>query len=148
MELWLMTNCSSTIRLVTVFPSERTRRVENTGVLVSASWIAQPASSTSVPSMTTYVIPSSKHSFDNCSPKKSCSLRYSMQPFIVLSPPKLTLTQGNTSVATTQLLRVILPGTCLWTSLRDVEGFGYAKTLSELKSQDATATIRMFTARG
>jgi DNA mismatch repair protein MSH6 len=36
-------------------------------------------------------------------------------------------------VATTRLLRVILPGTCLWTSLRDVEGFGYDKTLSELK---------------
>jgi DNA mismatch repair protein MSH6 len=57
-----------------------------------------------------------------------------MQPPIVFSPPKLTSTQGNLSVATTRLLRVILPGTCLWTSLRDVEGFGYDKTLSELKS--------------
>jgi DNA mismatch repair protein MSH6 len=37
-------------------------------------------------------------------------------------------------VATTRLLKVILPGTCLWTSLRDVEGFGYDRTLSELKS--------------
>lgn len=37
------------------------------------------------------------------------------------------------SVATTRLLKAILPGTCLWTSLRDVEGFGYDKTLSELK---------------
>lgn len=37
------------------------------------------------------------------------------------------------SVATTRLLKVILPATCLWTSLRDVEGFGYDKTLSELK---------------
>ena len=51
-----------------------------------------------------------------------------------LSRPKLTSRQGNLSVATTRLLRVILPGTCLWTSLRDVEGFSYDKTLSELKS--------------
>ena len=51
-----------------------------------------------------------------------------------LSTPTLTLTQGNLSVATTRLLRVILPGACLWTSLRDVEGFDYDKTLSELKS--------------
>jgi DNA mismatch repair protein MSH6 len=43
-------------------------------------------------------------------------------------------TQGNLSVATTRLLKVILPGTCLWTSLRDVEGFGYDETLSELKT--------------
>ena len=46
----------------------------------------------------------------------------------------LTSTQGNLSVATTRLLKVILPGTCLWTSLRDVEGFTYDKTLSELKA--------------
>jgi DNA mismatch repair protein MSH6 len=38
------------------------------------------------------------------------------------------------SVATTRLLKVILPGTCLWTSLRDVEGFGYDSTLRELKT--------------
>ena len=57
-----------------------------------------------------------------------------MQPLIVISPPKLTSPQGSLSVATTRLLKVILPGTCLWTSLRDVEGFGYDKTLSELKS--------------
>jgi DNA mismatch repair protein MSH6 len=56
-----------------------------------------------------------------------------MQSPIVFSPLKLTSTQGNLSVATTRLLRVTLPGTCLWTSLRDVEGFGYDKTLSELK---------------
>ncbi len=37
-------------------------------------------------------------------------------------------------MVTTRLLRVILPGACLWTSLRDVEGFGYDQTLSELKS--------------
>ena len=37
-------------------------------------------------------------------------------------------------MATTRLLKVILPGTCLWTSLRDVEGFDYEKALSELKT--------------
>ena len=37
-------------------------------------------------------------------------------------------------MATTRLLKVILPGTCLWTSLRDVEGFSYDRTLSELKT--------------
>ncbi|KAF8504398.1 DNA mismatch repair protein Msh6 [Russula emetica] len=51
-----------------------------------------------------------------------------------LRPKEIVFTKGNLSVATTRLLRVILPGTCLWTSLRDVEGFGYDKTLSELKS--------------
>lgn len=51
-----------------------------------------------------------------------------------LSTPTLTSTQGSLSVATTRLLRVILPGACLWTSLRDVEGFDYDKTLTELKS--------------
>ncbi len=50
------------------------------------------------------------------------------------SQAKVDIDQGNLSVATTRLLRVILPGTCLWTSLRDVEGFDYDKTLSELKS--------------
>ncbi|KAF8483462.1 DNA mismatch repair protein Msh6 [Russula ochroleuca] len=51
-----------------------------------------------------------------------------------LRPKEIVFTKGNLSVTTTRLLRVILPGTCLWTSLRDVEGFGYDKTLSELKS--------------
>ncbi|KAI0295767.1 muts domain V-domain-containing protein [Russula brevipes] len=60
-----------------------------------------------------------------------------------LRPKEIVFTKGNLSVATTRLLKVILPGTCLWTSLRDVEGFGYDETLSELKtlyaanSQDA-----------
>jgi DNA mismatch repair protein MSH6 len=48
-------------------------------------------------------------------------------------------TQGNLSVATTRLLKTILPGTCLWTSLRDVEGFGYDKTLDELKALYGTS---------
>ncbi|KAH9994684.1 hypothetical protein BJV77DRAFT_1059906 [Russula vinacea] len=51
-----------------------------------------------------------------------------------LRPKEIVFTKGNLSVATTRLLRVILPGACLWTSLRDVEGFDYDKTLSELKS--------------
>ena len=48
-------------------------------------------------------------------------------------------TQGNLTVATTRLLKTILPGTCLWTSLRDVEGFSYDKTLDELKALYGTS---------
>jgi DNA mismatch repair protein MSH6 len=44
------------------------------------------------------------------------------------------------SVATTRLLKVVLPGTCLWTTLRDVEGFGYDKTLGELKGLYAASS--------
>ena len=42
-------------------------------------------------------------------------------------------------MGTTRLLKAILPGTCLWTSLRDVEGFGYDKTLDELKALYGTS---------
>lgn len=36
-------------------------------------------------------------------------------------------------MATTRLLKAILPASCLWTSLRESEGFGYDQTLRELK---------------
>jgi DNA mismatch repair protein MSH6 len=32
-----------------------------------------------------------------------------------------------------RLLKAILPAACLWTSLRNCEGFGYQETLTELK---------------
>jgi DNA mismatch repair protein MSH6 len=35
-------------------------------------------------------------------------------------------------VPTTRLLKAILPSSCLWTSLRDVEGFTYDQTIVEL----------------
>ena len=41
--------------------------------------------------------------------------------------------QGNLSVSTSRLLKAILPGSCLWTSLRDSEGLTYNQTLKELK---------------
>ena len=41
--------------------------------------------------------------------------------------------QGNLSVSTTRLLKSILPGNCLWTSLRDVEGLKFQDTIKELK---------------
>ena len=41
--------------------------------------------------------------------------------------------QGNLSVTTTRLLKNVLNGSCLWTDLRQSEGFGYEKTLDELK---------------
>jgi DNA mismatch repair protein MSH6 len=40
--------------------------------------------------------------------------------------------KGNLSVSTTRLLKATLPDGCLWTSLREVEGFGYDETLKEL----------------
>jgi DNA mismatch repair protein MSH6 len=44
----------------------------------------------------------------------------------------LTFLKGSLSVSTTRLLKAILPGACIWTGLRDVEGFGYEKTIQEL----------------
>ncbi|KAG6861406.1 hypothetical protein C0995_000535 [Termitomyces sp. Mi166 len=40
---------------------------------------------------------------------------------------------GNLSVATTRLLKAVLPAACLWTGLRTVEGFSYDETLQELR---------------
>ncbi|KAH9031950.1 DNA mismatch repair protein Msh6 [Lactarius hengduanensis] len=57
-----------------------------------------------------------------------------------LRPKEIIFTKGNLSVATTRLLKVILPGGCLWTSLRDVEGFGYDRTLDELKDLYGTSS--------
>ncbi|KAI0066930.1 DNA mismatch repair protein Msh6 [Artomyces pyxidatus] len=51
-----------------------------------------------------------------------------------LRPKEIIFTKGTLSVSTTRLLKSILPTSCLWTSLRDVEGFNYAKTLKELKT--------------
>jgi DNA mismatch repair protein MSH6 len=36
-------------------------------------------------------------------------------------------------VSTTRLLKSILPAACLWTGLREVEGFGYDQTMAELR---------------
>lgn len=44
------------------------------------------------------------------------------------------LFKANLTVPTTRLLKSILPAACLWTGLRDVEGFNYDKTISELRS--------------
>ncbi|GBE83778.1 DNA mismatch repair protein [Sparassis crispa] len=50
-----------------------------------------------------------------------------------LRPKEIMFTKGNLSVSTTRLLKAILPGSCLWTSLRESEGLTYEKTLKELK---------------
>ncbi|KAF9010212.1 muts domain V-domain-containing protein [Cyathus striatus] len=47
---------------------------------------------------------------------------------------ELVFKKGNLSVSTTRLLKSVLPATCLWTGLRDVEGFTYENTLNELKT--------------
>ncbi|KIJ62178.1 hypothetical protein HYDPIDRAFT_158442 [Hydnomerulius pinastri MD-312] len=49
-----------------------------------------------------------------------------------LRPKEVIFTKGNLSVPTTRLLKAILPSACLWTSLRDVEGFSYEQTIKEL----------------
>ncbi|KAJ7093127.1 muts domain V-domain-containing protein [Mycena epipterygia] len=49
-----------------------------------------------------------------------------------LRPKELLFTKGKLSVSTTRLLKSILPAACLWTGLREVEGFGYDQTMSEL----------------
>ncbi|EIW78648.1 DNA mismatch repair protein Msh6 [Coniophora puteana RWD-64-598 SS2] len=51
-----------------------------------------------------------------------------------LRPKEVVFTKGNLSVATTRLLKAILPAACLWTSLRDVEGYDYDQTLTELNT--------------
>lgn len=37
-------------------------------------------------------------------------------------------------MSTTRLLKAVLPAACLWTGLREVEGFGYEETLRELRT--------------
>ncbi|KAG1823365.1 muts domain V-domain-containing protein [Suillus subaureus] len=56
-----------------------------------------------------------------------------------LRPKEVIFTKGNLSVQTTRLLKSILPGSCLWTSLRDVEGFTYPQTINELNSMFSEA---------
>ncbi|KAJ6606598.1 muts domain V-domain-containing protein [Mycena vulgaris] len=50
-----------------------------------------------------------------------------------LRPKELLFTKGKLSVSTTRLLKSILPAACLWTGLREVEGFRYDQTMAELK---------------
>ncbi|KAJ7756787.1 muts domain V-domain-containing protein [Mycena maculata] len=50
-----------------------------------------------------------------------------------LRPKELLFTKGKLSVSTTRLLKSILPAACLWTGLREVEGFGYEQTMVELR---------------
>ncbi|KAI0350882.1 DNA mismatch repair protein Msh6 [Trametes cingulata] len=50
-----------------------------------------------------------------------------------LRPKEIIFTKGNLSVSTTRLLKSVLPGNCLWTSLRESEGLKYTDTIKELK---------------
>ncbi|KAI6019884.1 muts domain V-domain-containing protein [Pisolithus orientalis] len=52
--------------------------------------------------------------------------------FRQLRPKEVIFTKGNLSVTTTRLLKAILPSACLWTSLRDVEGYTFEQTIKEL----------------
>ncbi|KAJ3753736.1 muts domain V-domain-containing protein [Lentinula raphanica] len=55
-----------------------------------------------------------------------------------IRPKEMLFTKGNLSVSTTRLLKSILPTTCLWTGLREVEGLGYDDTLEDLKARFPT----------
>ena len=57
-----------------------------------------------------------------------------MTDILRLSSSNLTCDQGSLSVPTTRLLKVVLPDSCLWTALRESEGFQYDRTLTELKT--------------
>ncbi|KIO19597.1 hypothetical protein M407DRAFT_30749 [Tulasnella calospora MUT 4182] len=50
-----------------------------------------------------------------------------------LRPKELVHTKGNLSVATIRLLKNILPASCLWTVLRETEGYDYDGTLQALE---------------
>ncbi|KAF8741677.1 DNA mismatch repair, partial [Rhizoctonia solani] len=49
-------------------------------------------------------------------------------------PKELVYSKGNLSVATTRLMKVLLPSNCLWTPLSKSEGLSYDRTLEELKA--------------
>ncbi|QRV90722.1 DNA mismatch repair protein MutS [Ceratobasidium sp. AG-Ba] len=49
-----------------------------------------------------------------------------------IRPKELVFTKGNLSVATTRLLKVLLPSNCLWTPLSKSEGIQYDAALEEL----------------
>ncbi|KAK0501656.1 muts domain V-domain-containing protein [Armillaria luteobubalina] len=51
-----------------------------------------------------------------------------------IRPKEMLFTKGQLSVSTTRLLKAVLPAACLWTSLREVEGFDYEDTIKELAS--------------
>ena len=45
----------------------------------------------------------------------------------------MIIVQGNLSVPTTRLLKALLSGSCIWSSLRKTEGLGYDATLEALE---------------
>ncbi|KAF6764079.1 DNA mismatch repair protein msh6 [Ephemerocybe angulata] len=51
-----------------------------------------------------------------------------------ICPKEFLFTKGSLSVDTQRILKSILPSSCLWTALRDVEGFKYDAALNELKT--------------
>ncbi|CAE6424470.1 unnamed protein product [Rhizoctonia solani] len=51
-----------------------------------------------------------------------------------IRPKELVYSKGNLSIATTRLLKVLLPSNCLWTPLSRSEGLSFDKTLEELKA--------------
>ncbi|KAG8216932.1 muts domain I-domain-containing protein [Butyriboletus roseoflavus] len=79
-----------------------------------------------------------KKDFDQAAAAKGGDLYQGSTPLLVPLLLKCCLLawapKGNLSVATVRLLKAILPSSCLWTSLRDVEGFTYEQTFIELNN--------------
>ncbi|KAI1786071.1 DNA mismatch repair protein Msh6 [Ganoderma leucocontextum] len=70
---------------------------------------------------------------DVCRTKLETMMRQLRPKEIIFTKASPSCPAGNLSVSTTRLLKSILPGNCLWTSLRDVEGLKFHDTIKELK---------------
>ncbi|KAI6029649.1 DNA mismatch repair protein Msh6 [Pisolithus microcarpus] len=78
------------------------------------------------------VLDSATSQFDLCAFDDDVCLTKLDTLFRQLRPKEVMFTKGNLSVTTTRLLKAILPSACLWTSLRDVEGYTFEQTIKEL----------------
>jgi len=93
---------------------------------------ARRRSSTSAHSRMMYVVPNSKLFSASCG-RRSWSIPRLVRVISLAFDWNSYQSQGNLSNATTRLLKTLLPGRCIWTCLRTVEGYDYEGTLEELK---------------
>lgn len=94
---------------------------------------ARRRSSTSAHSKTMYVVQNSKP-FSASYGRRSWYIPKLAQVLNLAFDQNSSQSQGNFSSATSRLLKTILPGRCIWTCLRTVEGYDYEATLNELKA--------------
>lgn len=101
--------------------------------LVSVFWIVQLRSSTSQALWTTSVARSWRL-YSAKFAQKRCYTERCVENNVSSCGRSHRAFQGSFTVDTQRVLKTILPSDCLWTGLRDVEGFKYDQTLEELKS--------------